>query len=262
MMEEERIMNKHYSVKELADLSGVTVRTLHHYDHIGLLKPALRTDKKYRRYDREDLLRLQQILIYREMDFSLEKIRDILDDPDFNTHTALRDHRTRLVQSRQRLTRLIETLDKTMASLEGESQMTLKDKDLYEGFDQEKIDRWNREVDEQYDPEIVAESRRKVGKMSKEQFKAVQKQGEVVTVAISELMDRKASDPDVQAQIKKHHAWIENFYSCSAEVYRGLGQLYVQNPEFTAFYEKVKPGLATFMCEAMIWFADHSLKDK
>lgn len=253
-------MSKHYSVKQLAELSGVTVRALHHYDHIGLLKPAVRTEKKYRLYSGDDLHRLQQILFYRELDFTLDQIRDILDDPDFNTAEALKMHRSKLIHKQKRMTSLIHTVEKTLASIEGEGKMTLKDKDLYEGFDQEKIDRWNKEVDEKYDPEKVAESRSNIGKMSKDTFKNVQKEGDRITKNISELMDREVSSPEVQALIKEHHAWIENFYTCPAEMYKGLGQLYVENPEFTAFYEKFKPGLAAFMCEAMAYYADHSLE--
>lgn len=138
--------------------------------------------------------------------------------------------------------------------------MGLKDKDLYKGFDQEKIDRWNKDVDEKYDPEKVAESRRNLGKMSKDQFTEVQKQGDQVNVAIADLMDQDASSPEVQALIQEHHAWIENFYTCPAAMYKGLGQLYVENPEFTAFYEKIKPGLAAFMCKAMTHYADHEMR--
>ena len=139
--------------------------------------------------------------------------------------------------------------------------MALKDKDLYRGLDQEKIDRWNKEVDEKYDPETVAESRRNEGNMSKAQFKDIQKQGDMITEDIGELMDKGARAPEVQAQIERHHAWIENFYTCPPEMYKGLGQMYVENPEFTAFYEKVKPGLAVFMCEAMGYYSDHALKE-
>ncbi|MCF7806993.1 MAG: MerR family transcriptional regulator [Candidatus Marinimicrobia bacterium] len=253
-------MSKQYSVKQLAELSGVTIRALHHYDHIGLLKPAVRTEKKYRLYDHGDCLRLQQVLFYRELGFSLLEIRDLLDDPDFNTAVALHDHRKKLVQRQKHMTSLIQTVDRTLALMEGEDTMTLKDKDLYQGFDREKIDRWNREVEEKYDPETVEESRSNLSKMSKAQFAEVQKQGDRVTLAIAELMDKEPNDPDVQAQIKLHHAWVENFYECPLEMYRGLGQLYIENPEFTAFYEKIKPGLATFMAEAMAHFADNEMR--
>ena len=252
-------MSKQYSVKQVADFSGITVRTLHHYDKIGLLKPARRSEKKYRYYDEASLLRLQQILFYRELDFSLEQTRAILDDPEFDFVQDLQTHRESLVQKHKQMYQLIQTVDRTLEKIEGDRTMVLKDKDLYKGFDQEKIDRWNKEVDEKYDPEKVAESRRNMGKMSKDQFNNIQQEGDLVTLAISKLMNKEASAPEVQALIKDHHAWIENFYTCPAELYKGLGQLYVENPEFTAFYEKVNPGLAAFMCEAMGYFADTSL---
>ena len=253
-------MSKQYSVKQVADLSGITVRALHHYDKIGLLKPAERSEKKYRYYDEDSLLRLQQILFYRELDFSLEQTKAILDDPEFDFVQALQTHRESLVQIYQRMNQLIQTVDQTLEKIEGDQGMALKDKDLYKGFDKEKIDRWNKEVDEKYDPEKVAESRHNVGKMSKGQFDNIQKEGDRVTLAISGLMDKAAGSPEVQTLIQEHHAWIENFYICPAVMYKGLGQLYVENPEFTAFYERVKPGLAAFMCEAMGYYADHTLR--
>jgi len=253
-------MSKRYSVKEVSELSGMTVRALHHYDKIGLLKPAMRSEKKYRYYDESNLLRLQQILFYRELDFSLKQTKAILDDPAFDYIKVLQAHRKNLVQKHKRMDQLIHTVDQTLEKMEGDLNMALKDKDLYKGFDQEKIDRWNKEVDEKYNPEKVAESRRNVGKMSKQQFKEVQKQGERVTLAISETMDKGAGSPEIQKLIEEHHAWIENFYICTPDIYKGLGQMYVENPEFTAYYEKIKPGLAEFMCEAMGYFADTSLK--
>lgn len=248
-----------YSVKQLSEMSGITVRALHHYDDIGLLKPAMRSEKKYRYYNNDNLLRLQQILFYRELDFSLDQISDILDDPDFDTSEALLAHRSQLIKRQKHVQALIQTVDRTLAKIEGDHHMSIKDKDLYEGFDQEKIDRWNKEVDEKYDPEKVAESRRNIDKMGKDKFQDVTKQGELITLAISEKMDLGATSAEVQALIKDHHAWIENFYVCPAEMYKGLGLMYVENPEFTAYYEKFKPGLAVFMSEAMGHFSDTSL---
>ena len=240
-------------------MSGVTIRTLHFYDEIGLLKPAERSQKKYRYYDEDNLLRLQQILFYREFDFTLEQIRDILDNPDFDYVSALRAHRETLLHKHERIDRLIHTLDKTIEKIQGDQTMTLRDKDLYEGFDQETIDRWNREVEDKYDPETVAESRRNIEKMGKEKFKDVKQRGEDVTRAIAERMEMGADSPEVQAWVAEHHKWIENFYTCPADIYRGLGQLYIENPEFTAYYEQIQPGLARFMAEAMAVYADRSL---
>ena len=136
---------------------------------------------------------------------------------------------------------LHHSVDQTLEKIQGDQMMPIRDKDLYRGFDQKKIDSWNKELDEKYDPEKVAESRRNVGKMSPEQFNKVQEQGERATAAIAENMDWEASSSEVQALIKEHHAWIENFYACPAALYKGLGQMYVENPEFTEFYEKIDP---------------------
>lgn len=248
---------KRYSVKQVSDLSGVSKRTLHYYDQIGLLTPAVRTEKKYRYYSENDLLRLQQILFHRELDFSLEQTRDILDDPEFDYLKAMKSHRKKLLQRQEQLDSLVLTLDKTIEKLEGDLAMKMDDKNLYEGFDKETIDRWNREVEEKYDPEIVAESRRNVNRMSKAQFDAVKNRGEEVTREIAARMALGADSEEVQKWIREHHRWIENFYACSPEMYRGLGQLYIQNPEFTEYYETIQSGLAAFMAEAVTVYADN-----
>lgn len=247
-----------YSVSQLATMAGVSVRTLHHYDHIGLLTPSARTAAGYRLYGEPDVLRLQQILFFKELDVPLSKIRDILDDPDFDQVTALENHR-RLLQTRaERLVRLLKTIDKTIQRLK-ENDMTMTDEELYEGFTKEQIERYKREARERYDPALVEESERRLRTMTKAQWQAVKAEGEDVTCAIAELMDRAPDDPEVQALIGRHHGWIERFYPANAEVYRGLGQLYTEHEEFRAFYEKVRPGLADFMQAAMRHYADHNL---
>jgi hypothetical protein len=113
-----------------------------------------------------------------------------------------------------------------------------------------------------YDPALVQESQRRLKKMSRAQWQAVKAEGEAVTTGLAALIDWEPGDPEVQALIARHHAWIENFYPCSAEVYRGLGQGYVEHPEFRAFYEKVRPGLAEFMGDAMNHYADQVLEGR
>jgi hypothetical protein len=137
--------------------------------------------------------------------------------------------------------------------------MTLTDEEMYEGFTKEQIERYKREVRERYDPNLVQESERRVRNMSKAQWKALKEEGEQVTRAIAAVMDEAPDDPNVQALIARHHAMIDQFYACSAEMYRGLGQLYVTHDEFRAYYEKYGPGLADFMQAAMAHYADHIL---
>jgi DNA-binding transcriptional MerR regulator len=239
-------------------MAGVSVRTLHHYDHIGLLRPSARTAAGYRLYEEGDLLRLQQILFFRELDLPLDEIRRVLDNPGFDQVEALAQHRRTLELRSERLTQLLTTIDKTIRRLT-EDNMTMTDAELYEGFTTEQIERWQREVKERYDPALVAESNRRVRAMSKEQWNAVKAEGDAVTQRMAELMDRVPGDPEVQATVARHHGWIERFYPASAEVYRGLGRGYAEHPEFRAFYETYRPGLADFMKEAMAYYADHSL---
>ena len=110
-----------------------------------------------------------------------------------------------------------------------------------------------------YDPALVEGSERRVKKLSHAEWQAVGAEGEAVTTALAALTDREPGDAEVQELIARHHAWLENFYPCSAEVYRGLAQGYVEHPEFRAFYEKVRPGLADFISAAMVHYADQVL---
>jgi DNA-binding transcriptional MerR regulator len=249
-----------YTVQQLARLAGVSVRTLHHYDHIELLKPSARTAAGYRLYSDADLLRLQQILFFKELDFPLADIQAILDDPGFDQVKALHDHRQMLQAEADRLGRLLNTIEKTIAKLT-EANMTMTDEELYEGFTPEQIERYTRAANEQYDPKIVAESNRRVRNMSKAQWQAIKAEGGAVAQQLADLMDKQPGDAAVQAAIARHYAWVDNFWHPTAESYRGLGQGYAEHPEFRAFYEKYRPGLADFLCAAMSYYADHTLAE-
>ena len=247
-----------YTVKQLAKLAGVSVRTLHHYDHIGLLRPSSRTQAGYRLYQGADLVRLQQILFFKELDFSLAEIRDILDDPDFDEVKALEDHRQLLEQQAARIALLINTIDKTVHRLT-EDTMPLTDAELYEGFTDAEILEMKQEVQERYDPELIKISNKNVRNMSKTQFQSVKEEGENIASAMAELMDQDVASPEVQALNARHHALNEQFYPTSAEVYRGLSQMYTQDDRFRVYYDKYRPGLADFMAAAMAYYAEHTL---
>lgn len=138
--------------------------------------------------------------------------------------------------------------------------MGMTDEELYEGFTKEQIERYKREARERFDPALVQESERRVSKMSKAQWNALKQEGDDVTRQIAELADRSPGDPEVQGLIARHHAMIEQFYPASADVYRGLGQLYAEHAEFRKFYDKYRPGLSDFLKEAMAYYADHALR--
>ena len=255
------IIGEGYTVSRLAEMAGVSVRTLHHYDEIGLLRPAARSAAGYRLYGERDLLRLQQILFFRELDFALDDIRRILDDPAFDPLAALENHRQMLLERAARIGRLLTTIDRTISKLrENNVDDKVTDEELYAGFTAEQREWYEREVREQYDPELVAESNRRARNMSRAQWQALREEGEEVHLALAGLMDRPPDDTAVQALIGRHYAMMNQFYPVSAEIYRGLGQLYVSNEEFRAFYDKLRPGLADFLQPAMACYAEHSLK--
>ncbi|HLF28609.1 MAG TPA: MerR family transcriptional regulator [Anaerolineae bacterium] len=247
-----------YTVNQLAKLAGVSVRTLHHYDHIGLLKPSARTAAGYRLYGEADLLRLQQILFFKQFDMALVEIQAILDQPDFDQVRALQSHRRLLEQHGERLARLIRTIDRTILRLT-EVEMSLTDEELFEGFTPEQAERYGREARERWGAEQVEATEQRIRKMTKQQWQGIKAEGEQVTLLLASLMDRASDDAEVQQAIARHHAWIENFWTPSAESYRALGQGYVEHPEFRAFYEKVRPGLAEFMRAAMEVYCDQTL---
>lgn len=246
-----------YSVSELAGLAGVSVRTLHYYDEIGLLRPSARSASGYRVYNHDDLLRLQQILFYKELELPLAEIQTLMQQPGFDRLEALRTHRRQLQKKGERLSRLIETVDKTIESLQ-EGEMTLSDEELFAGFTPEQRERYAQEARERWGDEVDQVETR-LRKRSKPDWEAIKAEGTDATQAIAELMDRPVDAPAVQAAIARHHAWIENFYPCSAERYQGLGEMYVEHPDFRDYYENFRPGLAEYMCQAMAVYARESL---
>ena len=251
-----------YTIGELADLAGVSIRTLHYYDQIGLLKPSFRGANDYRFYEYEDLLKLQQILFFRELDMPLKKIKHLLDDPEINRVDLLNQHHQNLEKQIKRLKKLQTTITKTVQKLEKENKMPLTDKELYEGFSKEKIDRYNHEVRETYDSQMVGMVDQKVRSMSRDQWSAIKEEGGEIAAGLAKLINRPPTDPEVQALIKRHHAWIENFYPASAEIYLGLGDLYVTHEEFRAFYDQFAPNLSDFLKKAMTIYVDTVLSQK
>lgn len=224
-----------------------------------MLTPTRMDANAYRRYDSADLLRLQQILFFRELKFPLKQINRILDDPTTNPTDLLKQHYESIGSQITRLQTLQSTIEKTIHKLNEENTMPLTDRELYEGFDQETIDRYQREVRATYDPEMVKIADSNVRSMSKSQWTAVKGEGNAIATGLAALMNRHPSDPEVQALIARQHAWIENFYPVNKEIFQGLGELYTTHAEFRAYYEKSAPCLADFMREAIDFYASEVL---
>jgi len=244
-----------YTVKQLSGLSGVSVRTLHHYDEIGLLKPGARSEAGYRFYGREELLRLQQILFYRELEFPLRKIRELLDDPGFELLSSLEFHRGELRKRSKQLKRLLATIDKTIDELKNKTAM-LTDKELYEGFPPGKGEEYREEAASRWGEDTIRDSEERLKKLGKEGFEKLKQEGDAITRRLAALMERDPADAEVQETIALHFRYTGNFFEVTPEAYRGLGKMYVEDERFKAFYEKYAAGLAEFICAGIEIFCD------
>lgn len=244
-----------YTVNKLAKISGVSARTLRFYDQIGLLKPAYVGDNDYRYYEEEQLLMLQQILFYRELDFPLSEIQKIVNSDTFDKIESLQSHKRILEQGLDRSKKMIKTIDKTISHLMAKEKM--KDEELYYGFDSEK--------QKKYEEQLIAEGivtqkyldefKKKIISNDKEKFiQEGKKINDDLILAMNEGL--KPSSAKVQVIMRRHHAWVG--WSPTKEGYLGLSQRYL-TPEFKNFYDQLHPKLLEYIIEAMQIFSEKSL---
>jgi MerR family transcriptional regulator, thiopeptide resistance regulator len=243
------------TVGELSRISGVTVRTLHHYDEIGLVVPSQRTNANYRLYSDEDVLRLQQVLVFRELGMPLDEIAGVLDEATHaNRAELLRRHRAALVEKRGKLDAMLASVDHAIDVLEkGTQMMTSEDfKKMFDGFDpaeheQEAEERWGN-------TDAYKESQRRVKTYGKAEWEQIGKEAHAINTRFLDLMRENAApaDPRVQAVVEDHRKHISRwFYECSKEIHKGLGAMYVGDPRFTKNIDKAGAGLAQFMSDAI-----------
>lgn len=243
-----------YTVKTVADLAGVTVRTLHHYDHIGLLQPESVSPSGYRLYSDADLEQLQQILFFRELGFGLKEIRDILHSPKFDRREALLEHRRLLREKKARLERLIEAVEQTIASMDGGKEVPKED--MFLAFDNERMEEYRVEAGERWGS-VVDESYEGLAKLSEGEQSALWAEAQAITLGMADLMDRNPTDPEVLALVDRWYKLMnEHFWSCSVKAFGNLGEMYVADSRFAEFYDRVRPGLAAFMRDAMRAYCD------
>lgn len=239
-----------YTVRQLANAAGVSPRTLHFYDGIGLLKPEAYGGNGYRYYGEAALLRLQQILFFKELDFSLAEIRATIDRPGFDLVQALHAHRETLRERAGRLARLIETVDKTILHLKGELEMT--ERDFYRGFSEEQQREYEEEIRQRYGDRELEQSQQRWGGYGADRRQAIQEDFARIVTALRDRMPLGAGAPEVRALVGQLHAWVGNFYDCTLEVFEGLGHTYNQDPRFREMYETTYgPGVAEFLEQAI-----------
>ena len=249
-----------YKVKELSDVAGVSVRTLHHYDYIGLLSPQLIGENGYRYYGEEEVARLQQILLLKEMDFTLSTIQQILDDPDFDQEMALQHQKVLLKEKKRRLDCILKSIDQTLLSLRGGMEMSNQDK--FDSFDRTEIEehqkRYEKEVKERWGTtDAYKQSKAKTSSYTDADWERIHNESDAIDEAIIERMDQGPDDIEVQRLIgeKRQHI-TDHFYTCTPEIFRGLADLYVNDSRFTKNIDKKQKGYSAFLQKAIHSYCD------
>ena len=238
-----------YTVHQLAKIAGITRRTLHYYDQIGLLQPSRLGENGYRYYDQDALLRLQQILLYRELDLPLEQIREMLSSPKFEVLAALENHKAELLKRIQRLQRLVLTVDQTKEHLQG--KRTMSDEQLFYGISEEQQAEYEKEARQMYDQAVVNESNRRWKSYSAAEKKRIGEEGEAVYRSFVQAMPHGPASPQAQASVTAWRQHLQHFWSPNAEEMLGLADLYNDDPRFKANFDGIHPQLAAFMREAI-----------
>jgi DNA-binding transcriptional MerR regulator len=242
-----------YTIKQIADMAGVSRRTLHFYDEKGLLKPSRVGNNGYRYYDEDSLLRLQQIMLYREMGLELQQIKIILEDPDFDMVSVLQVHRQNLRDKIDRLQTLIRTVDATLMHLMGELDM--KGNNMFEGFTEEKQKQYDKEAIESWG-EKASRSINLWNSYSQERRQAIMQEGKEIYEGIVSNMGKGTKSPEIRALLKRWHEHLKNYYEPTLEILKGLGEMYYDHPDFNANFSKMHPDLPAFLKEAILIYVN------
>jgi len=237
------------TVKRLSQLAGVTPRTLHYYDEIGLLEPETVGANGYRYYGDDSLLKLQQILFYRELDLSLEDIRQIMGRRDYDVLEALEGHKRALGQKLGRLERLIQTVNDTILHLKGQKEMDKEQ--LFEAFSDEQQEEYTRQAEQMYDPEIVQASNRKWKAYSAEEKQRILNEGNRIYLDMVAAMPKGADSPEAQAIVERWRMHMDYFWTPDLDQLLALAEGYNDDPRFKTNFDQIHPGLAAFMGEAV-----------
>ncbi|MFL5763327.1 MAG: MerR family transcriptional regulator [Bacteroidia bacterium] len=244
-----------YTVKQLAELAGISVRALHHYDRIGLLRPDERSESNYRYYGEKELLRLQQILLYRELDIPLAQIAKILDDPGFNVADALLMHKKELQKRKAKMAELIRTIDRTIDHV-NKKEKKMDHKEMYKGFTKNQAEAWTKEAEEKWGKKAIADSHKKIMKMNVSEWERLKQWGDDIYTSLVNRMHLSPSDAEIQALIAQHFEMTGHHFDVTIPVYRDLGKMYADDERFTAFYDRYHPQLATFLRDSIFVYCD------
>ncbi|MCW1968120.1 MAG: MerR family transcriptional regulator [Anaerolineae bacterium] len=238
-----------FTVKQLAKLAGITPRTLHYYDEVGLLKPTQLGGNGYRYYGEAALLQLQQILLYRELDLSIDEIKKIMGRPDFDILAALEGHKSALSQRIVHMQRLVATVEHTILHLKGHT--TMSNQQLFEPFNEAQQAEYEQAALREYDPEIVKASMKKWKGYTAADKQRIGDEGNAVYRDMVAAMPKGAASPEAQACVARWRQHMNYFWTPNLDQLVALAKGYYDDPRFKANFDKIHPDLAAFMGEAV-----------
>lgn len=241
------------TVGAVAELTNVTIRTLHHYDQIGLVRPRHRTEAGYRLYDERDLERLQTVLFYRELGFALEDISTLMSEPDFDRGAALREQRKLVENESHRFERMLQAIDDAIDA--HERGIPMENETMFEVFGDEQR-AYQREAEERWgETDAWAQSRRRTADYTEQDWQELKVESEAIMTHIVEVFGagEPADSPAAMDAVDAHRQQISRrFYDCSHQMHVGLGEMYVADPRFAATYEGLAVGLAAWVRDAIV----------
>lgn len=250
-----------YGIRELAELAGVSARTLRYYDEIGLLKPKYVSGAGYRFYGEKEVAVLQQILFYRERGFDLKSIRKILYQDSFDLMNALEEHLQELEKQREHMDSLIRTVKQTMMSMKGEYEMS--DQEKFEAFKerviQENEERYGKEIREKYGDEEVDEANRKVLRMTKGDWERFQNLGKEICARLEEGVQNGILPESEEARrlVVLHKEWLgRTWKQYTKEAHKAMGTMYLADERFKLYYDRKVPGCAKLLESSIRYWVD------
>lgn len=238
--------------KELADIAGISVRTLHYYDTIGLLSPEIDRENGYRNYSDQDVSTLQQILFFRQLNFKLTQIKDILNSPKYHQTEALLEQKDIILKEQTRLNNILKLIDKTIQAERGEITMTNEEK--FSGVDFSH-NPYEQEAREKWGDEKVEQANQNLKKMG---AKEVEREFDEIYTQLADLRHLDPESDAAQQEIGKWYDFLNRVGEYTPEMFKNLGEMYTADERFTKNIDKYGDGLAEFMKEAMtVYYEQH-----
>ena len=255
--------SKYYTVKELSKLAGVSIKTLHHYDKLGLLKPKFRTDVGYRYYTEKELYLLQQILIYKALEFSLKDIFKILNSNNFELLEALESQKETLKSKQRNIQNIINTINKTIIHLKEGSNMSHKD--IYEGLPNEFSNKYRDESIHKWGKNSIIKSENYLNSIPKEQRVKMLEKMKTTWSKLFSLLEQEIDSKIVQDEIHEFYNLIREFWGTrnlkdkQKNKFIGLGELYTIDDRYSKIDNIPRPEFAKFLREAIYYYANKNL---